>query len=78
MTQAARVLVSVALIVGYVIAVPRLGFFASTLVYLIVHMTFLGIRPLWKPVAVTAGVLGVLFVLFEFLLRVDLPGGVLF
>jgi hypothetical protein len=41
-------------------------------------MTFLGIRPLWKPPAVTTGVLGVLYVLFEFLLGVDLPSGALF
>lgn len=68
---------SVALIVAYAAAVPRLGFFSATFVYLIAHMTFLGIRPWWKPLAVTAGVLGVLYVLFEFLLRVDLPGGVL-
>ena len=78
MTKASRVLVSVVLIVAYAVAVPRLGFFAATFVYLIAHMTFLGIRPLWKPPAVTGGVLGVLYVLFEFLLGVDLPGGVLF
>ncbi len=77
MSTPVRVVISVALIVAYVAAVPRLGFFSATFVYLIAHMAYLGIRPLWKPLAVTAGVLAVLYVLFEFLLRVDLPGGVL-
>jgi hypothetical protein len=77
-TGGAKVLISTALIVAYVLAVPWLGFFTATFVYLIAHMTMLGIRPLWKPPAVTVGVLAVLYALFEFLLRVDLPGGVLF
>lgn len=77
MSTPVRVVISVALIVTYAAAVPWLGFFSATLVYLIAHMTYLGIRPLWKPVAATAGVLAVLYGLFEFLLRVDLPGGVL-
>lgn len=74
---APRVLISLALIVAYIMLVPFLGFFTATLAYLIAHMLYLGIRPLWKPVATTAGVLAVLYVLFEFLLRVDLPGGIL-
>ena len=74
---APRVLISLALIVAYIVLVPVLGFFTATLVYLVAHMTYLGIRPLWKPVATTVGVLAVLYVLFEFLLRVDLPGGLL-
>lgn len=77
MSQPLKVAVSIALLVAFAAAVPWLGFFSATFVYLIAHMTFLGIRPWWKPLAVTAGVLGVLYVLFEYLLRVDLPGGVL-
>ena len=74
---APRVLISIALIVGFAVLVPILGFFTATVVYLIAHMLYLGIRPWWKPVAATAGVLAVLYVLFEYLLRVDLPGGLL-
>lgn len=77
MSQPLKVAVSIALLIAFAAAVPQLGFFSATFVYLIAHMTFLGIRPWWKPLAVTAGVLGVLYVLFEYLLRVDLPGGVL-
>ncbi len=72
-----RVLISIAFIVGYILLVPVVGFFTATVAYLIAHMLYLGIRPWWKPVAATAGVLAVLYVLFEYLLRVDLPGGLL-
>lgn len=74
---ALRVVLSIALITGYIVLVPILGFFTATFAYLIAHMVYLGIRPLWKPLATTVGVLAVLYVLFEFLLRVDLPGGIL-
>lgn len=77
MGSSQRVAISIALITAYIVMVPVLGFFTATLVYLVGHMTYLGIRPLWKPVAATLGVLGVLYVLFEFLLRVDLPSGLL-
>lgn len=77
MSQPLKVAISITLIVAFAVAVPWLGFFVATFVYLIAHMSFLGIRPWWKPVAVAAGVLAVLYVLFEYLLRVDLPGGVL-
>lgn len=69
--------INIAFLIAYVYVMPRLGFFTATAIYLVVHMTFLGVRPWYYIALVPAGVLAVLYTLFVLVLGVPLPRGVL-
>jgi len=73
-----RSTINVALIVAYVVGVPTLGFFAATGLYLVIHMTYLGVRPLPLVLATAAGGLVFLYALFGFVLGVQIPHGLIY
>lgn len=73
-----RVVTSVAFLGLYALAIPKLGFFASTGLFLVAHMLYLGIRSPGLVAGVTAGTLLVFFLLFERLLGVVIPHGFLY
>ncbi len=73
-----RIAINIGLIVVLVVLVPILGFFTATGIYLCVHMFYLGIRPIWKIAAVTAGTLIVCYGVFEAFLGVLVPHGLIF
>ncbi|MDF1594118.1 MAG: tripartite tricarboxylate transporter TctB family protein [Desulfobacterales bacterium] len=73
-----RSFVNVALIAAFAVSVPILGFFTATGIYIIVHMTYLGVRPFSLVLAVTAGGLLFLYFFFGFVLGVPVPHGLLY
>ena len=76
--RALRIGINIALIVILVLLVPVLGFFTATGLYLCFNMYYLGIRPVWKIAAVTAGTLTVFYGVFEAFLGVLVPHGLIF
>ncbi|MBC8158302.1 MAG: tripartite tricarboxylate transporter TctB family protein [Alphaproteobacteria bacterium] len=73
-----RIAINVGLILGFVILVPILGFFTAAGIYLVMHMTYLGIRPFWLVGVVMGGVLIAFYMMFEFFLGVLVPHGLIF
>ncbi len=78
MSRGLRIAINIGLIVALVILVPILGFFTATGLFLIVSMFYLGIRPVWLILAVTAGTLAAFYGVFEAFLGVLVPHGFLF
>lgn len=73
-----RKIINVVIIIAFAVLVPILGFFAATALYLIVHMTYLGVRPFPLVLAVAAGGVAFLYVLFGFVLGVPIPHGLIY
>ena len=73
-----RKIINITIIVVFAVLVPIIGFFAATALYLIVHMTYLGVRPFLLVLAVTAGGVAFLYVLFGFILGVPIPHGLIY
>lgn len=67
-----------AALLGYAIALPLVGFFASSAVFLVASMTLFGVSPLTVAIPTSVGLLATLFILFEYLLGVPLPHGALY
>ncbi|KKL98761.1 hypothetical protein LCGC14_1821190 [marine sediment metagenome] len=74
----ARIAINVALVTGLVVITPVLGLFASAAIYLLCHMLFLGIRPLWLAMLIAAGCTLVLYGFFGGLLGVEISDAWLF
>ena len=72
-----RLLVVVALIGLYVWAMPVLGFMVATGLFLLAMLLYLWRRGVWLSLAVTAGSLVVIHVIFRIVFRVILPSGTL-
>jgi len=73
-----RIAVNIGLVTGFVAAVPILGFFTAGIIYLCIHMYYLGIRPVWRIFAVAVGSLIFFYGMFELFLGVLVPHGLLF
>lgn len=78
MTVNPRILISLFLLTAYVVAVPVIGFFVTTGVYLVAHMTFLGIRPFWLTLVVGVGAMAFLYMVFIGFLGIPIPQGILY
>jgi len=76
--ELARVITSILLLGLYVLAMPELGFFVATGLFLVAHMLYLGIRKPGVVAGVTTGALLVFFLLFERFLGVIIPHGLLY
>lgn len=72
-----RLLLVVALIGLYVWAMPALGFMVATGLFLLAMLLYLWRRGFWLSLAVTAGSLVVIHVIFRMVFRVILPTGTL-
>lgn len=69
-------LVILALSIIYILAIPRLGYFLSTVLYMVIGSVILGIRD-FRMVAISViAVTGFLYVLFIVLLNFRLPAGI--
>lgn len=77
-SRALRIAVNIGLVMGFVATVPILGFFTAGIIYLCIHMYYLGIRPVWRIVAVAVGTLIFFYGMFEYFLGVLVPHGLLF
>ena len=70
-------LVSLAFCVGYLLLIPRLGFFASTTIFMISFMLYLNVRNYALILIITLGINAILYFLFITQLNVRLPKGIL-
>jgi hypothetical protein len=66
------------IIIAFGVAVMNVGFYPAASCYLFVHMAWLGVRPWWLVVLVTAGAVGFIALLFDFALGVPVPRSALF
>lgn len=73
-----RPVLAMVTLAALVLAVPRVGFFVSAGVYLLVTMLLLGVRNVLLLVALTAGGLLFSYLFFFKLLGLLLPSGILF
>ena len=71
-------LISYGLCVGYVLAIPNLGFFTSTTLFLLSFMYYLKIRRYLLAIIVTLGFNLAIYILFVYEMGVNLPKGLLF
>lgn len=75
--QRLKPLLLTVLVVVYVLAIFRLGYFAASFLFLVISTLMIGIRN-YKAIAVTAAILfPVMYVFFEIFLNANLPQGVL-
>ena len=66
-----------ALLLAYVLSMPRVGFLAASGLFLLASLIWLWRRPWWLSLGVTMGVLLVVHLLFRRLFQVVLPQGAL-
>jgi hypothetical protein len=71
-----RTVTNIGLILAYVVAAPILGLFASTGIYLTLHMLFLGVRPVGLVLAIAAGAVAIMYAFFGLLLGVNMPDAI--
>jgi putative tricarboxylic transport membrane protein len=64
-----------ALLIGYLLAFERVGFVASTALYLVLQSRILGSRRLGRDVIIALAISGLAFGVFDQLLQVKLPRG---
>jgi hypothetical protein len=62
----------------YLILIPRLGYYASTLLLLVILMVFFKVRSSLFLFAVPIGYVALSYIVFRIFLRVPLPEGILF
>jgi len=70
-----RLLIMLALLVAYVLLMPRLGFLADSGLFLFACLSWLWRRPWWASLLVTLASLAVVQLLFAELFQVVLPSG---
>lgn len=75
--QAKQFFVSLALTILYLLAVNYIGFYVSTLVFLVSSLLFLKVKPVPTAIA-TVVILLLVYLAFTLFLKVKLPKGILF
>ena len=65
------------MIAAYTLLIPRVGFFTTSAVFMLIFMVWMGYRKPVPMVLTTAGMLGFIWYLFVFSLNVPLPKGIL-
>ena len=72
-----RALITVAAVIAFTLALRPVGFILTSVVFLTAMMGLLGMRKPWLMLAVAVGVTGGIYLIFEKLLALSLPAGVL-
>ncbi len=63
------------LVLVYYVLLPLLGFLITDTLMLTLFMLYLGVRPWWKSLILSAVLTGIIYVVFQVLLNVRLPQG---
>ena len=66
------------MVLAYTLLIPRVGFFVTSTVFMLVLMWWMGYRKVVPMVCTVAGMMGFIYVLFVYQLNVTLPAGILF
>lgn len=69
-----RTAINIGLLVICIVAIPYLGLFTTVGVYLVIHMLYLGVRPIALVVLTAVGSVLVMYGFFGLLLGVDMSG----
>ncbi len=72
-----RVAGFVGLVVIYYVLLPLLGFLITDTVLLFMFLMYLGVRPWWKGVILSVSLTIIIYVVFQVLLNVRLPQGII-
>ena len=70
-------MIAFVMILVYTLLIPRVGFFTTSAVFMLIMMVWMGYRKPVPMVLTTAGMLGFIWYLFVFSLNVPLPKGIL-
>ena len=70
-------MIAFTMIAVYTLLIPRVGFFTTSAVFMLIFMVWMGYRKPVPMVLTTAGMLGFIWYLFVFSLNVPLPKGIL-
>jgi putative tricarboxylic transport membrane protein len=62
----------------YVMLIPKVGFFVSSFLFVMLLKYYLGSRKLWELVLIPTGLLSIVYLIFVKLLLIKLPPGILF
>ncbi len=73
----ARLAALVAIFAGWILAMPYLGYILVTFAAVLAFAKVLGLEGWWRPLALSAGTSVAIYVLFDRLLYLDLPRGLL-
>lgn len=69
--------INILLITALIVAAPIIGLFVSAGVYLLAHMIYLGIRPLWLALVCAVAGTAVIYAFFGLALGVSISGAML-
>lgn len=78
MSGSLGIAINALLIIAFGATVMSVGFYPAAVLYLIVHMAWLGVRPWWLILIVTGGAVASIALLFDATLGVPVPRGALF
>ena len=70
-------MIAFVMILVYTLLIPRIGFFVTSTVFMLIMMVWMGYRKILPMVLTTAGMMGFIYFLFVYQLHVPLPSGIL-
>ena len=70
-------MIAFVMILAYTLLIPRVGFFTTSTVFMLIMMVWMGYRKPIPMILTTAGMMGFIWYLFVFSLNVPLPKGIL-
>lgn len=68
-----RASITLAITIGYLFLMQVLGFYISTAIFLFVTIRYLGQKNYWLNIIVSIVVASIVYVVFEYLLKISLP-----
>ena len=71
-------MIAFVMVAVYTLLIPKVGFFVTSAVFMLIFMVWMGYRKPVPMVLTTVGMLGFIWYLFVFSLNVPLPSGILF
>ena len=71
-------MIAFVMVAVYTLLIPKVGFFVTSTVFMLIFMVWMGYRKPIPMVLTTVGMMGFIWYLFVYSLNVPLPSGILF
>ena len=71
-------MIAFVMVAVYTLLIPKVGFFVTSAVFMLIFMVWMGYRKPIPMVLTTVGMMGFIWYLFVYSLNVPLPSGILF
>jgi hypothetical protein len=71
-------MIAFVMVAVYTLLIPKVGFFVTSTVFMLIFMVWMGYRKPVPMVLTTVGMMGFIWYLFVYSLNVPLPSGILF